>query len=342
VQFWSDDNPKKETDMNETTLRRRTVVLAGLGAALGANALAQPAPAGKVIKLLVGFPPGQATDIVARLMAERLRGVTGDNYVVENRPGQGGSLALGQLAKSPADGSTMMLAHMSAIATNPHMYRSVPYDSLKDFETVGLVGDLPFVLVCNSALPFRNVQELIVYAKANPETLTNASSGNGTVSHLAMEEFKRKAGIKVTHVAYKGSSPGLTDVMAGNVSMALETAAAVQPHVQSGKLRALAAGTSTRLGGVLAVPTLAEQGFENFNAVTWLMVIYPAGTPAATVRSTFTALNTAMHTPEVEQRLMAIGALPRYSKSPKEADTFLRSEFKSWGEVVKRSGTVLD
>lgn len=336
------DIMKNMDNMNGKTIKRRIILLAAAGAAIGTVASAQVASTGKVVKILVGFPAGQATDIVARLLAEKLNALTGDNYIVENRPGQGGSLALGQLAKSPADGSVMMLGHMSAIATNPHMYKSVPYDSLKDFDAVGLVGDLPFVLVSNVALPFQNVQELIKYAKANPDKLTNASSGNGTVSHLAMEEFKSKAGVKIIHVPYRGSGQGLTDVIGGTVSIALETATAVQAHVQSGKLRALAAGSSKRLDGVLAVPTLAEQGFPNFNAVTWLMMFYPAGVPKALVQKTFAALNTVLHIPEVERRILAIGALPRYSKSPEEANTYVRSEFKHWGEVVRRNGVTLD
>jgi tripartite-type tricarboxylate transporter receptor subunit TctC len=189
--------------MTDARFSRRTVLISGAAATLGPSAFAQTAGSGKVVKILVGFPAGQATDIVARLLADQLRTATGDNYIVENRPGQGGSLALGQLAKAPKDGSVMMLAHMSAVATNPHIYQSVPYDSLKDFEAVGLVGDLPFVLVCNAALPFKNVQDLVQYAKANPDKLNNASSGNGTVSHLAMEEIKRKAGITITHIPYK-------------------------------------------------------------------------------------------------------------------------------------------
>lgn len=323
------------------TLHRRSLLIAGAASAIGAPAFAQQASA-KTVKIIVGFPPGQATDIVARLITEKLRPVTGEDYIVDNKPGQGGSLALGALAKSPPDGSTMMLAHMSALCTNPHMYKSVPYDTLKDFEAVGLVGDLPFVLVCNPTMPFNNVQELVAYAKANPDKLTNASSGNGTVSHLAMEEFKRRAGIKITHVPYKGSVPGLTDVVAGNVSMALETAAGVSGFVQSGKLRPLAAGTSKRLGGVLAVPTLSEQGMGNFNAVTWLMLLYPVGTPKAQVKSMYASMTTALRTPDVEQRLVAVNLLPRYSASPEEADAYMKAEFKTWGEVVKRSGTTLD
>ena len=334
--------------MPRIRIDRRRLLSASLGGLAGlafaGRAGAQTRPRGKPVRILVGFPPGQATDVVARLLAERLQARSGgaESYIVENVPGQGGSLALGQLAKATPDGSAMMLVHMSAVATNPHLYKSVPYDSLRDFETVGLVGDLPFVLVCNPALPVQSVATLIDYAKANPDKLTNASSGNGTVSHLAMEEFKRKAGIKVTHIPYKGSAAGLTDVMSGNVSMALETAAAVRPLVQSGKLRALAAGTSTRLPGLAEVPTLSEQGFPNFNAVTWLMLIYPAGTPKAIVQATYADLDAVMRDPGIEQRLITIGAIPRRSASPEEADAYLKAEFRSWGEVVRRNGVSLE
>jgi tripartite-type tricarboxylate transporter receptor subunit TctC len=325
---------------------RRQLLLAGLGtlgSTLAPAAWAQTRPKGKPVKILVGFPPGQATDAVARMLAEKLQRNSGETFIVENLPGQGGSLALGNLAKAPNDGSVMMLAHMSALCTNPHLYKSVPSDTMKDFEAVGLLGDLPFVLVSNPALPFQNVQDLVTYAKANPDKLNNASSGNGTVSHLAMEELKRKTGIKIAHIPYKGSAAGLTDVMSGNVSVALETAAAVRPLVQAGKLRALAAGSATRLPGTLAgVPTLAEQGFAGFNAVTWLMVLYPAGASKALVQSTFAEFNAAARDPEVEQKLITAGLLPRFSTSPEDATTYLRSEYKSWGEVVKRSGVTLE
>ena len=331
--------------MAENLVSRRKLLITGASAALSKVVFAQTqlAATGKVVKIIVGFPAGQATDMVARVLAERLNATTGDNFIVENRPGQGGSLALAQLAKSPANGSVMMLAHMSAIATNPHIYQSVAYDSLKDFDAIGLVGDLPFVLVCNPAIPVQNLAELIQYAKANPDKLTNASSGNGTVSHLAMEEIKRKAGLKITHIPYKGSVAGLTDVIAGNVSMALETASAVRVHVESGRLRALAAGSARRLPGLLStLPTLSEQGFPDFTAVTWLMMLYPEGTPKAMINSTFAALNSAISAPEVEQKLISLGLQPRVSRSPDEADDYLRAEYRNWGEIVKRSGVEME
>ena len=327
--------------METTQSGRRRLLLAGAASVFLTGAHAQAPSTGRTVRMLVGFPPGQATDIVARMLAEKLAAATGDNYIVENKPGQGGSLGLGYLAKSPNDGSVMMLAHMSAVATNPHMYKSVAYDSTRDFQAIGLVGDLPFVLVSNPAVPVRSVAELIAYAKANPGKLTNASSGNGTVSHLAMEEFKRYAGVDIVHVPYQGSSRGLTDVMAGTVAIALETAAATKPLVESGKLRVLGAGSAQRLDGVLAAPTLKEQGIPNFTAVTWLMLMYPAGVPKNLVDRNFEALRQISDTQDFKDRLQTIGALPRSSRSPQEANDYLRSEYRYWGEVVKRSGVSL-
>ena len=325
--------------MTSHPIDRRTLLAASAATLVAPSAWSQVPSGGRVVKLIVGFPPGQATDMVARVLAERLRDLTGDNFVVDNRPGQGGSLALGQLAKSPANGTTVMLAHMSALATNPHIYQSVPYDTLKDFESAGLVGDLPFVLVCNPQMPFQNFAEFLRYGRANPDKLTNASSGNGTVSHLAMEEIKRRAGLKITHVPYKGSVAGLTDVISGNVSLALETASSGRPHVESGRLRALAVGSATRLGGIFAnLPTLIEQGFPDLKAVTWLMMLYPNGTPKAMRQSVHTAINSIVRNPEVEAKLLSIGLQPRLSNSVDESDEYLRSEFRFWAEVVKRSG----
>jgi len=319
--------------------RRRLLAAAGL--ALVAPAL-RAQPPGRVIRILVGFPPGQATDTIARQWAERLGAGARDNYIVDNRPGQGGSIALGTLARAAPDGTTMMLAHMSALATNPHLYRNVPYDTLKDFDAAGLMADLPFVLVCHPSVPARNVEELIGYARANPDALTNASSGNGAVSHLAMEELKRLAGVRIVHVPYRGSSLGLTDVIGGTVSLALETATAAMPHVQAGRLRALAAGSRERLAALPELPTLREQGLANLSAVTWLMVVYPAGVPQELLTTTHAAIERTMRVPDVEQRLLGIGAVPRYSANPEDAQTYMRQEFAAWGEVVQRSGVTLE
>lgn len=329
--------------MKQPNIRRRTLLAGAAAAAAALGGTGVAFAEGRTVKVVVGFPAGQATDSVARMLTEKLHAVTGDTYIVDNRPGTGGSLAMSQVAKSPADGTVLMLTHMSAVATNPHMYKSVGYDSLKDFEPVGLVGDLPFVLAVNASLPVHSVADLIQYAKANPGKLSNSSSGNGTVSHLAMEEFKRRAGINVIHVPYKGSSPGLQDVAAGNVSMALETAAAVRPMVEAGRLHALAVGARQRMPGVYAsVPLMSEVGFKDFYPSTWLMVIYPAGTSKQLVRTTYEAIEKVMKEPDTQQKMITIGALPRTSDSPEQAAGYVKTEVTYWADVVKRSGVRLD
>jgi tripartite-type tricarboxylate transporter receptor subunit TctC len=328
--------------MNKFARERRKVILGAIGALVSRPAWPQGLIGSKPVKVMVGFPAGQATDLVARLLAEKLQAATGKAHIVENKPGQGGSIALGELARSRPDGNVSILTHMTAVAVNPSLFKNLPYDASKDFEPVGLVGDLPFVLVVNPSLPITSVAELIQHARTHPGQLTHASSGNGTVSHLAMEELKRLAEVQITHVPYQGSSRGLIDVMGGTVSMALETAAAVQPHVQSGKLRAIGSGTEKRLGGVLNVPTIAEQGFPNFTAVTWLMFLYPARTPKDIVNGTFSSMDQIIRTPEFEEHLLKVGAIPRFSGSPEEASTYLRSELKRWEEVIKRGGITVE
>jgi tripartite-type tricarboxylate transporter receptor subunit TctC len=232
----------------------------------------------------------------------------------------------------------MMMAHMSALETNPFIYNSINYDTVKDFDAVGLVGDLPFVLCVNPNLPIQNLKDLSQVAKSATIPLTHASSGNGTVSHLAMEELKRRLGLNITHIPYKGSVAGLSDVIAGNVSMALETASTVRPHVESGRLRPIATGSSKRLAGLFAqVPTFKEQGMPDFTAVTWLMLILPAGTPKARVQLLYNTLMSIVSTPEMENKLLGLGLQPRFSTSPEEAQQYLKSEFAYWGDVVKKS-----
>jgi tripartite-type tricarboxylate transporter receptor subunit TctC len=191
-------------------------------------------------------------------------------------------------------------------------------------------------------MPFNNVEQMVRYAKEHPGQLTNASSGNGTVSHLAMEQFKLRAGVDILHVPYKGSGAGLTDVVAGQVSLAMETAASVQPFLQSGRVKVLGVGTTKRLSTMPNVPTIAEQGFKDFTAITWLMLVYPAGTDKQLVSKTYAALTKVMQTPEVDARMRQIGAIPRFSTSPTEAATYIRSEYGYWGDAVKRSGARID
>jgi tripartite-type tricarboxylate transporter receptor subunit TctC len=306
--------------------------------ALAGLVQAQPA---KTTRILVGFPPGQATDIVARLVAERLTAALGHPVIVENKPGQGGSIVLAQLAKSPADGSVITLSALAGYLVNPHLYANVHYDTLKDFDPIGMVADLPLMLAVNPALPVKSLKELVNYAKANPDKLSHSSSGSGTLSHLLMEDFKQRAGVKIVHVPYQGSPRAMVDLIGGNVQVGLDTVTVIQPHVKSGKLRAIAAGTQKRLAAFPDLPTIAESGYPGFEAVAWVALAAPAGTPRD-VRERFGAeAAKAVRSPELAEKLAALGAVPRPG-TPEEFGALLRAEAPRWKEIVARSGAKVE
>ena len=318
----------------------RKLVLAVLAAAALLPCLAF-AQAGKVTRIFVGFPPGQATDLVARLIAERLGPALGETVIVENKPGQGGSVAHAALAKLPPDGSAMMLSALASLVTNPHLYKSVGYDTLKDFEPIAIVADLPLLLVIHPSVPVKTLPELIAYAKANPDKLTHPSSGNGTLSHLGMEDLKRRAGINILHVPYQGSARAMTDLIAGTVNVAMDTVAVIQPHVQSGRMRLIATTYGQRLPGFPDTPTVAEQGFPGYNVSAWLGMVYPAGTPKERVERTRDTLAKIVRSPEIGEKFAALGALQRAMDSA-DFRVFLAAEYARWGAIVKASGAKVD
>ncbi len=291
----------------------------------------------EVTRILVGFPPGQATDLVARLLADRLTPLLGETVIVENRPGQGGSIALASLSQSPADGRTMVLAPLASLVVNPHMYKTVGYDTFKDLAPVAQVADLPMLLVVNPSLPVKSVPELIAYAKANPDKLSNPSSGNGTLSHLGMEVFKQRAGISILHVPYKGSPPAMNDLMAGVVNVAMDTVAVTEPFIRAGKMRLLASAYGKRVAAFPDTPTLAELGFPEINLSAWLGIMVAAGTPQARIDQLGAAINKVMQTSDIAAKFATLGAIPR-DLGPKEFGAFLASEDKRWAAVVKSTG----
>ena len=295
----------------------------------------------KVSKLVIGFPAGQATDIVARLVADGLKQELGDTVIVDNKPGQGGSIALGQVARAAPDGTNFILSPMAALVINPHMYRNVAYESLTSFEPVGRVCDLPLVMVVHPSLPVKTLPELIAYAKANPNKLSHPSSGNGTVSHVAMEELKAKAGIRILHVPYQGSPPAMNDLVAGTVQVAMDTVTVTKPHIDAGRLRLIAVGTLERLSFFPNMPTIAEQGFPGLEASTWLAVLLPAHTPADKVERLSQALAKVVKRPEMEQKFLSVGTIPR-SSTAAEFAAFLKSEDARWSKVVAASGIKAD
>lgn len=312
--------------------------------ALSLATLAAPsaqAQGDKVVKMVVGFPAGQATDIVARLLAEALKPELGETVIVDNKPGQGGSIALGLVARAAPDGSTFVLSPLAALAINPYLYKNVTYRSLTSFEPVARVCDLPLVLVVHPSLPVKTLPELIAYAKANPEKLSHPSSGNGTLSHVAMEELKTKAGMRILHVPYQGSPPAMNDLVAGTVQVAMDTVTVTRPHIDAGRLRLIAVSTRDRLSFFPDTPTIAEQGFPGLEASAWLAVLLPAQTPADKIKRLSDAVVKVVGLPELQKKFLAAGAIPHAMDAAQFA-AFLKSEDQRWSKVIAQSGIKAD
>ena len=307
-------------------------------AAIASPALAQ---GDKVDKLIVGFPAGQATDIIARLLADGLKPELGETVIVENKPGQGGSIALGQVAHAAPDGTTFILAPLASLVINPYLYKNVAYKTLTDFAPVGRVADLPTVLVVNPSLPVKTLPELIAYAKANPDKLSHSSSGSGTLSHVAMEELKHRAGIKIVHVPYQGSPQAMNDLIAGTVQVALDTVTVTQPHIKAGTMRLIAVGTQQRMPFFPDTPSIAEQGFPGFEAIAWIGVLLPARTAAERVQKLSQAVMKIVSRPKMQEKFRTVGALPRPSTAAEFA-AFLKSEDRRWSKVIAESGIKAD
>ena len=292
-------------------------------------------------KLIVGYPAGQSVDAVARLLADRLGPAIGRTLIVENMPGQSGSIALEAVARMPADGSIMTLSASAAIAGNPVLYKNVRYDSVKDFEPVGLIYDAPLVLMVNTTLPIKSLEELIAYAKENRGKVNYSSPGNGSVSHLAMSELMRRTGIEMTHVPYQGAAKSLTDLAAGQVQVSFDAYGAAQPFLAGGRVRPIAVSSSERISVLPAVPTVAESGLADFDLVPWVGLLAPAGTPRAVVDKVSEELAKIVRSPDFSQRIAAMGGRPRTSPAP-EFKAFVQKEIAHWSAIVKASGAKLE
>ncbi len=292
------------------------------------------------IKVVVGFPPGQATDIIARLMATKFSESLGQPAVVDNRPGKGGSLGAELVAKSAPDGYTLLVSATAPLATNVNLYPNVGYNPATDFAPISLMAWLPFVLVVNPAVPANTVAELIAYAKGRPGALSYASSGNGTTAHLTMEMFKRAAGLDILHVPYKGGVAALSDVMSGQLQMGWDTALFLLPHIKAGKVRALATASPARSPLMPEIPAAAET-VPGFSSGAWLGLVAPAGTPRDIVNRLNSELHKFMKTPELTERLAALGSEVLLS-TPDEFHEHIKREMVKWGKAVKDSGTKLD
>ena len=303
-----------------------------------AAASAQDYPA-KPIKLIVPFPPGGGTDISARTLANKVSESAKWTFVVENKPGAGGNLGVEQAAKSPADGYTLVIGQTSNLAINPALYAKLPYDPLRDLSPIALVVSAPVVLVVAADSKFRSLADLLAAAKSG--TVTYASPGNGTVSHLSGELLQRASGAKLTHVPYKGAAQALADTLGGQVQSFMSSVPSALGQVRGGRLRALAVTSAGRSSELPGTPTIAESGYAGFEANTWYGLLAPAGTPASVVSRLNGEVNRALASKEVRERLASEGG-EVLGGSPERFAAFLSAEHAKWGRVVRESGAKVD
>jgi tripartite-type tricarboxylate transporter receptor subunit TctC len=289
------------------------------------------------IRLIVPFPPSGSTDLLARVLGQKLADGLAQPVVIDNRPGAGGAIGAEAAARSAPDGYTLMMGHLGTLAVNPAIYKNLPYDPVKSFAPVSLMAIVPSVLVVNPQVPAASAAELIAYARAHPGKLAYGSAGNGSTSHLTTEYFKLVTGIDVLHVPYKGIGPMLTDLVSGQLSMGLNGAPAVMPHLASGRLRALAVSSLTRLQALPQVPTLDEAGVKGFDASGWYGIVAPAGTPPGVVARLNAEIHRSLQTADLRARLDKEGALPA-AGTPEEFAAFIQAEIARWDAVLKRAG----
>ena len=295
----------------------------------------------KPIHLVVPFPPGGPTDIVGRMVAQKLSEGVGQNVVVENRPGAGGTVGSAAVAKAPPDGYLLLYGSTSTLAIAPSLYKNLPYDPQKAFAPISLVSSGPIIVAVNEKVPARTLKEFIELARKSPGKLAYGSGGNGTPPHLAGELFKAVAGVDLLHVPYKGGAPAITDVASGQVQAIFEGQVALMPHFQSGRVRALAISGDKRSAALPDVPTTAEAGLPKYDANFWSGLVAPAGTPPEIIGRLNGALVKALGTQEARDTLAKQGLEPA-GNTPQQFAEHIRAEVEKWATVVKVSGAKID
>jgi tripartite-type tricarboxylate transporter receptor subunit TctC len=305
------------------------------------NCAAQTSPyPSRPVHVVVPYPPGGPTDIVARVVFQQVALSTGQQFIIDNRAGAGGNIGAEGVARAPADGYILLVA-TTAHAINKSLFRHLEYDVLKDFVPITLLTRGPLVLVATPSLPVGTVGELIALAKAKPDTLNYASSGNGQSTHLAGELFNAMAGIKLSHVPYKGSAPALTDVVAGQVPLMFDTMLSAMPFVKSGRLKALAVTSPTRSPAAPDIPTVSESGLPGYAVLAWNGLMAPAGTPPAVIARISDELKKAMDLPQVKEKFNAQGFEDSWD-TPTQFGAFLKAEVDKWTKTVRESGATVD
>jgi tripartite-type tricarboxylate transporter receptor subunit TctC len=314
----------------------RRALLAAALALLAGGAAAQGYPS-KPVRIVVPFTPGGSTDILARAIGQKLAESFGQQVLIENRPGAGGSIGAEAVARAAPDGYTLLMGHIGTLAVNPSLYPKLGYDVLRDFAPVAWVARVTNVLVVHPSVPARSVPELVKLAREQPGRLRYGSGGNGSAAHLAVEYFKLRTQTDIVHVPYKGTGPAVTDLLGGQIELMMSGAPALMPHVRAGKLRALAISSVQRIDLVADLPTIAESGVAGFEAIQWYGLVAPAGTPAPIVARLNAEVNRALATPELQGRLVAEGA-EAAPATPREFGAFIAAEIERWRPVIQQAG----
>jgi tripartite-type tricarboxylate transporter receptor subunit TctC len=331
--------------MTHVTKTRRTVIMLAAVAtvlpSVASTAWAQSNYPAKPIRLVVPFPPGGGTDILARVIGQKLSESLGQPVVIENKPGAGGNIGVDTVAKSPPDGYSIVIGQTSNLAVNPTLYPKLPYNPVKDLAPISLVASAPLVMVVAANSPFKSLDDVITAAKAKPGDITFASPGSGTVAHLSGELLQRAANIKFQHIPYKGASQALTDLMGGQVQLYMSSVPTALSQIKGGRLRALVVTSTKRLPDLPDVPTVAESGFKDFESSTWFGLLARAGTPQPIISRLNSEVNRVLQTAEVREKIASEGA-EVLSGTPEQFADLLKQEIEKWGRVVKESGAKVD
>lgn len=315
--------------------------LAALLAASATGALAQPDYPMKPIRLIIPFPPGGGTDILARIVGNKLQEDLKWVIVLDNRPGAGGNIGVDLAAKAPADGYTLVMGQTSNLAVSPSLHAKLPYNPAKDFAPVTTVATAPLVLVVPANSPFKTLADVVAAAKAKPGAINFASPGNGTVAHLTGELLQKAAGIKLAHIPYKGTSQAMNDLLGGQVDLYMSSVPSAISQIKSGKIRPLAVTSAKRSDDLPNIPTINESGYKGFDAITWFGLLAPAGTPAPVISRVNAEVNKVLKLKDVQDKIGAEGG-DAAGSTPEEFAALIRADIAKWAPIVKESGAKVD
>ena len=319
----------------------RFSIVCAIACGLAIDAGAQDAYPNRPVRIIVAFPAGQATDLAARAVAQKLSESLGQQFIVDNRPGAASIIGSEAAAKAPNNGYNLFMGSSGSLAVNPGMYSKLPYDPVNDFTPISQTLYVPFFIFVHPSLPVNNVKELVAFLKANPNKVNFGSAGTGASNHLSAELFKSVTGVSMVHVPYKGSPPAVTDLLAGQIGLMFETGPLGLPQVKNGKLKVLAVGSRQRAAAMPELPTIAESGYPGFETVGWAGLLSPAGTPKEIIAKLNAEVVRIIAQPGINDRFVSLGA-ELVSSSPEEFGAYIKSEIAKWGKVIRESGAKAD